>query len=49
MGYKVIPKWMYDMGYVNNGLMVLPPAALLIIGCIIWWQRSRNQKLINIS
>jgi Na+-transporting NADH:ubiquinone oxidoreductase subunit D len=49
MGYKVIPKWMYDIGYVNNGLMVLPPAALLIIGCIIWWQRSRNQKLINIS
>jgi Na+-transporting NADH:ubiquinone oxidoreductase subunit D len=49
MGYKVVPQWLYDMGYVNNGLMVLPPAALLIIGCIIWWQRSRNPKLINIS
>jgi Na+-transporting NADH:ubiquinone oxidoreductase subunit D len=49
LGYKVIPQVVYDMGYVNNGLMVLPPAALLIIGCIIWWQRSRNQKLINIS
>lgn len=49
MGFKIVPKWLYDMGYVNNGLMMLPPAALLIIGCIIWWQRSKNSKLINVS
>ena len=37
------------LGYVNNGLMVLPPAALFIIGLYIWWQRSRNEKLVNVS
>ncbi|GAB4489323.1 MAG: NADH:ubiquinone reductase (Na(+)-transporting) subunit D [Saprospiraceae bacterium] len=49
LGFKVIPQWLYDAGYVNNGLMMLPPAALFIIGCFIWWQRSRNRKLINAS
>lgn len=49
MGYKVIPQWAYDMGYVNNGLMVLPPAALFIIGVYIWAQRSWNKKLVNVS
>nr|WP_247233111.1 NADH:ubiquinone reductase (Na(+)-transporting) subunit D [Telluribacter sp. SYSU D00476] len=48
-GFKVVPQWAYDMGYVNNGLMVLPPAALFVIGIYIWWQRSRNRKLINAS
>ena len=49
LGFKIIPQWMYDAGYANNGLMMLPPAALFIIGCFIWWQRSRNRKLINAS
>jgi Na+-transporting NADH:ubiquinone oxidoreductase subunit D len=49
LGFKIVPQWMYDAGYVNNGLMMLPPAALFIIGCFIWWQRSRNRKLINAS
>jgi Na+-transporting NADH:ubiquinone oxidoreductase subunit D len=49
MGYKVIPQFLYDLGYVNNGLMMLPPAALFIIGGYIWWQRSRNTKLVDIS
>ncbi|MFN4147443.1 MAG: NADH:ubiquinone reductase (Na(+)-transporting) subunit D [Runella sp.] len=49
LGYKVMPQWFYDLGYVNNGLMMLPPAALFIIGIYIWWQRSRNKKLINVS
>lgn len=48
-GYKIIPGAAYDMGYVNNGLMMLPPAALLIIGVYIWIQRARNDKLINVS
>lgn len=48
-GIKVVPQWLYDMGYVNNGLMMLPPAALLLIGIYIWWQRSRNKNLINAS
>ncbi|RCR70784.1 NADH:ubiquinone reductase (Na(+)-transporting) subunit D [Larkinella punicea] len=49
LGYKVVPQWFYDHGYVNNGLMLLPPAALFLIGIYIWWQRSRNRKLINVS
>jgi len=49
LGFKIVPQWMYDAGYVNNGLMMLPPAALFIIGIFIWLQRSRNQKLINVS
>ncbi len=48
-GYKVVPQWAYDMGYVNNGLMLLPPAAMFVIGVYIWWQRSRKSKLVNIS
>lgn len=48
-GYKVIPQAFYDLGYVNNGLMVLPPAALFLIGIYIWIQRSKNTKLVNVS
>lgn len=35
--------------YTNNNLMVLPAAAIFIMGLIIWYQRSKNQKLIDIS
>lgn len=48
-GFKVVPQWLYDMGYVNNGLMMLPPAALFLIATIIWIQRNKNKKLINVS
>lgn len=48
-GVKVVPQWLYDMGYVNNGLMMLPPAALFLIATIIWIQRNKNKKLINVS
>ena len=33
------------IGYVNNGLMILPPMALILIGCIIWVQRSIQKDL----
>jgi len=49
LGYDIIPQWAYDHGYVNNGLMMLLPSALFLIGGYIWWQRSRNKKLVNIS
>jgi Na+-transporting NADH:ubiquinone oxidoreductase subunit D len=49
LGFTIIPASAYSAGYVNNGLMVLPPAALFLIGIIIWIQRSRNRKLINVS
>jgi Na+-transporting NADH:ubiquinone oxidoreductase subunit D len=38
---------LYTIGYVNNGLMLLPPMALIIVGVIIWIQRTRNPKLIE--
>lgn len=47
LGYQVIPKALYDLGYVNNGLMILPPMALIVVGIIIWIQRSRTTKLIE--
>ncbi len=45
LGFKVIPQWLYDQGYMNNGLMILPPMALIVVACIIWVQRSRNKEL----
>lgn len=47
LGFQVIPQFAYDLGYANNGLMILPPMALIIVGIIIWVQRSRNTKLIE--
>lgn len=44
-GYQVIPQWCYEHGYVNNGLMILPPMALITVGVIIWIHRSRNKDL----
>ncbi|HAN17607.1 MAG: NADH:ubiquinone reductase (Na(+)-transporting) subunit D [Bacteroidetes bacterium GWC2_33_15] len=46
-GYKVIPESFYSFGYQNNGLMILPPMALIVLGIIIWVQRARNKKLIE--
>lgn len=46
-GYQVIPESFYEFGYANNGLMILPPMALITVGIIIWVQRSRNRKLIE--
>ena len=45
MGYKVIPQAFYDMGYMDNGLMILPPMALITVACIIWAQRTYNKDL----
>ncbi|MCK4288135.1 MAG: NADH:ubiquinone reductase (Na(+)-transporting) subunit D [Bacteroidales bacterium] len=47
-GYPVFDKLgLYDVGYKNNGFMILPPMALIIVGRIIWIQRSRNKDLIE--
>ncbi len=45
LGYQVVPQSFYDAGYVNNGLMILPPMALILVACIIWVQRSVNKDL----
>jgi Na+-transporting NADH:ubiquinone oxidoreductase subunit D len=47
LGYQIIPDLFYEMGYVNNGFMLLSPMALIIVGVIIWIQRSRNRTLIE--
>jgi len=49
-GYHVIPaSWYIDNGgwYSNNGMMILPPMALVTVGMIIWVQRSKNRDLIE--
>jgi len=40
LGYRIIPDFLYESGYVNNGLMVLAPGAFIILGIIIWVQRT---------
>ena len=44
-GIQVIPQAVYDLGYMNNGLMILPPMALILLGCIIWVQRAIQKDL----
>ncbi len=45
LGYQVVPQAFYEAGYVNNGLMILPPMALIVVACIIWGHRSHNKEL----
>ncbi len=44
---QVIPQAFYEAGYVNNGMMILPPMALVVVGIFIWIQRSRRKDLIE--
>jgi Na+-transporting NADH:ubiquinone oxidoreductase subunit D len=44
-GCQVIPESFYAHGYSNNGLMILPPMALIVVACIIWIHRSINKDL----
>ena len=47
-GYPVLEKLgVYELGYENNGMMILPPMALITVGILIWIQRARNKKLIE--
>ena len=44
-GCQIFPQAWYEAGYMNNGLMILPPMALIVVGCIIWVHRSFNKDL----
>ena len=44
-GLRIIPESFYAAGYMNNGLGILPPMALILIGCIIWIQRGIQKDL----
>jgi Na+-transporting NADH:ubiquinone oxidoreductase subunit D len=47
-GYPVFEKLgLYKSGYENNGMVILPPMALIFVGLIIWFQRSKNKSLIE--
>lgn len=48
-GYQIIPDGFYAIGYEDNGLMILPPMALILVGAIIWVHRSSNKDLIDKS
>lgn len=45
LGFQVIPEICYEWGYQNNGLMILPPMALIVSACIIWVHRIYNKDL----
>lgn len=44
-GIRIIPESFYATGYMNNGLIILPPMALIILGLIVWIQRSIQKDL----
>lgn len=44
-GCQILPDWWYEAGYQNNGMMILPPMALIVVACIIWAHRSINKDL----
>ena len=47
-GFPILEKLgLYKIGYVDNGLMILPPMALIVVGVIIWIQRAKNTKLFE--
>lgn len=50
MGFPIFGNYiegngLYSIGYMNNNMMILPPMALIIVGIVIWVQRSRNKSL----
>ena len=45
LGFHVIPASVYESGYINNGLMVMPPMALIILAIIIWAHRTKVKQL----
>lgn len=45
LGIKLIPKSFYEAGYVDNGMMIMPTMALVLVGVIIWIQRSYFKQL----
>ena len=47
LGDPIAKTGLYAFGYENNGFMIIPPAALIVVGVIIWVQRSRNRALIE--
>lgn len=45
LGFQIFPNSWYEAGYMNNGMMILPPMALIVVACIIWAHRAKNKDL----
>ena len=43
--FRTFVNYLHELGYVNNGLMLMPPMALIIVACLIWYQRARHKEL----
>jgi Na+-transporting NADH:ubiquinone oxidoreductase subunit D len=44
LGFQVVPNAFYELGYVNNGLMVLAPGAFIIIGLFVWLENTLLER-----
>ncbi len=44
LGMQIIPQWLYDAGYVDNGLLMLAPGAFFLLGLLVWLQRSITKQ-----
>jgi len=44
MGIQIIPQWLYGIGYVDNGLLMLAPGAFFLLGLLVWLQRSVTKQ-----
>lgn len=40
LGFKLLPDSLYDLGYIDNGMMTMPAMALILLGCVIWVHRA---------
>ncbi|MGA0154749.1 MAG: NADH:ubiquinone reductase (Na(+)-transporting) subunit D [Flavobacteriaceae bacterium] len=47
LGDPIAKTGLYAFGYENNGFMIIPPAALIVVGVLIWVQRAKNPLLIE--
>lgn len=44
LGIQILPQALYDLGYMNNGMMTMPAMSLIICGCVIWAHRAYNDR-----
>ena len=44
LGFQIVPESLYNMGYMNNGMMTMPAMALILVGCVIWAHRAYFYK-----
>ena len=44
LGFQILPESLYNMGYMNNGMMTMPAMALILVGCVIWAHRAHFYK-----